>query len=380
MNSVQILDQLIGFPTVSRDSNLALIEFVRHFLATRGVESKLYMDRDGRKANLYASIGPADRGGVLLSGHTDVVPTDGQQWASSPFRLQERGGRLFARGAADMKGFIACALRAADRATARPLWLPLQLAFSYDEEVGCLGVRSLIDDMAEWAHRPRFCIVGEPTLLRPAIGHKGNVRLKVICHGRAAHSSQPDRGVNAIYMASELIQRVRARQAVIELGGLRDAAYGVPYTTLHVGVIHGGNALNIVPARCEIELEIRNLPADDPAALVMALRGDAAAVADSMRGDADIRIDLDLMHEYPGLETPAHSEVVELAAALTGNRECIKVAFGSEGGLFSDRLGIPTVVCGPGSIEQAHKADEFVAIDQLQRCDAMLDALLDRLA
>ena len=161
---------------------------------------------------------------------------------------------------------------------------------------------------------------------------------------------------------------------------MRDPDYDVPYTTLHVGVIHGGNALNIVPARCEIELEIRNLPADDPAALVMALRGDAAAVADSMRGDADIRIDLDLMHEYPGLETPAHSEVVELAATLTGNRECIKVAFGSEGGLFSDRLGIPTVVCGPGSIDQAHKADEFIALDQLQRCDAMLDALLDRLA
>jgi acetylornithine deacetylase len=380
MNSVQILDQLIGFPTVSRDSNLALIEFVRQFLATRGVESKLYMDRDGRKANLYASIGPADRGGVLLSGHTDVVPTDGQQWTSSPFRLQERGGRLFARGAADMKGFIACALRAADRATARPLWLPLQLAFSYDEEVGCLGVRSLIDDMAEWAHRPRFCIVGEPTLLRTAVGHKGKTALKATCHGRAAHSASPGHGINAIHMASDLIERIRRRQSSIELSGPCDPGYDVPNTTLHVGVIHGGNALNIVPARCELEFEIRNLPQDDPAALLAAIRDDAAAVADSMHGDADTRIDLDLMYEYPGLETPADAEVVELAAALTGNRERIKVAFGSEGGLFSARLGIPTVVCGPGSIDQAHKPDEYVAIDQLQRCDAMMDALLDRLA
>jgi acetylornithine deacetylase len=380
MNSVQILDRLIGFPTVSRDSNLALIEYAREFLAALGVETRLYMDSSGRKANLYASIGPSDRGGVLLSGHSDVVPVDGQQWASNPFRLQERGARLFARGAADMKGFLACALRAAERATARPLWLPLQLAFSYDEEVGCLGVRSLIDDMADWTHRPRFCIVGEPTQLRIAIGHKGKTALKATCHGRAAHSAAPAHGVNAIHMASELIDRIRRRQQAIETSGMRDPDYDVPYTTLHVGVIHGGNALNIVPARCEIELEIRNLPADDPAALVMALRGDADAVADSMRGDADTRIDLELIHDYPGLETPAHSEVVELAAALTGNRECIKVAFGSEGGLFSDRLGIPTVVCGPGSIDQAHKADEFVAIDQLQRCDAMLDALLDRLA
>jgi acetylornithine deacetylase len=380
MNTVQILDRLVGFPTVSRDSNLALIEYVREFLATRGVESKLYLDAGGRKANLYASIGPSDRGGVLLSGHTDVVPADGQQWASNPFRLQERGARLFARGAADMKGFLACALRAADRATARPLWLPLQLAFSYDEEVGCLGVGSLIDDMAGWNHRPRFCIVGEPTLLRTAVGHKGKIALRATCHGRAAHSANPDRGINAIHMASDLIGRIRQRQADIEQTGPRDPAYEVPYTTLHVGVIHGGTALNIVPARCEVELEIRHLPADDPAALVAAIRSDAGALAASMHGDADTRIDLDLIHEYPGLETKPDSEVVELAAALTGNRERIKVDFGSEGGLFSGRLGIPTVVCGPGSIDQAHKPDEFVAIDQLQRCDAMMDALLERLA
>ena len=371
MNSVQILDRLIGFPTVSRDSNLALIEYVRDFLATRGVESKLYLDAAGRKANLYASIGPSDRGGVLLSGHTDVVPVDGQQWASNPFRLQERGARLYARGAADMKGFLACALRAADRATSRPLWLPLQLAFSYDEEVGCLGVRSLIDDMADWSHRPRFCIVGEPTLLRTAVGHKGKTALKATCHGRAAHSAAPAQGVNAIHMASDLIGRIRRRQQSIEASGARDPDYDVPFTTLHVGVIHGGSALNIVPASCEVELEIRNLPADDPAALVSAIRDDAAAVAEAMHGDADTRIDLELMHEYPGLETPADAEVIQLAAALTGNRERIKVGFGSEGGLFSGRLRIPDAVFWARIVLfWPHKPNKFLALNNPQGCDA----------
>jgi acetylornithine deacetylase len=380
MNSVQILDRLVAFPTVSRDSNLALIEYVRDFLAARGVEARLYMDAEGRKANLYASIGPSERGGVLLSGHTDVVPVDGQPWSSDPFRLQERGARLYARGAADMKGFLACALRAADRASARPLCLPLQLAFSYDEEVGCLGVRSLLDDMAGWKQLPRFCIVGEPTLLRTAVGHKGKSGFKATCHGRAAHSANPSHGINAIHMASNLIERIRRRQADIESSGARDPTYEVPYTTLHVGTIHGGSALNIVPAHCELEFEIRNLPAEDPAVLVGALRADLDAIVDAMHGDGSALIDLEPIEDYPGLDTPTDAEVVELATALTGNRERIKVGFGSEAGLYSRRLGIPTVVCGPGSIDQAHKADEYVAVDQLQRCDAMMDALLERLA
>jgi acetylornithine deacetylase len=392
MNSVEILERLAGFATVSRDSNLDLIEFVREFLAARGVDCRLYVDASGRKANLYASIGPADRGGVLLSGHTDVVPVDGQSWSCDPFRLQQRGAQLFARGAADMKGFLACALRAADRASARPLSLPLQLAFSHDEEVGCLGVRSLLADMEHWTHRPRFCIVGEPTLLRTAVGHKGKTALRATCHGRAAHSACPDQGVNAIHMASELIARIRRLQAGIEASGARDPAYQVPYTTLHVGTIRGGSALNIVPACCEMELEIRHLPTDDPAALVAAIRADADAIAEfvaqssadsraeSLRGQTAIRIELDQIQEYPGLDTPADSDVVQLVAALTGHRDPIKVGFGSEAGLFSGRVGIPTVLCGPGSIDQAHKADEFVAIDQLQRCDAMMDALLERLS
>jgi acetylornithine deacetylase len=379
MNSAQILERLVGFATVSRDSNLSLIEYVREFLAGCGATSKIYLDTQARKANLFASIGPVGQPGILLSGHTDVVPVDGQSWSSDPFRLQQRGERLYARGAADMKGFLACALRAARLAAEKPLRMPLQLAFSYDEEIGCVGVRSLIDDMANWSLQPRFCIVGEPTLLRPAIGHKGKSALKAVCHGRAAHSAYPHLGVNAIHMAADLIERIRQRQARIAHSGAHDAHYETPYTTLHVGVIAGGTVLNIVPERCELEVEIRNLPGDDPAALIGAMREDAELVAKATSDDGDIRIELELSNEYPALDTPPDADVVELAAVLTGNQERIKVGFGSEGGLFSGRLGIPSVVCGPGSIDQAHKPDEFVATDQLLRCDAMMDALLERL-
>jgi acetylornithine deacetylase len=380
MNSAQILDRLISFPTVSRDSNLALIEYVRGFLASCGVRAKLYGDETGRKANLYAVVGPRDRGGVLLSGHTDVVPVDGQRWTSDPFRLAERGGRLYARGAADMKGFIACALRAAQLATERELRIPLQLALSYDEEIGCVGVHSLIDDMATWDHRPQFCIVGEPTLLRPAVGHKGKTALAATCRGHAAHSASPGRGVNAIYMATELINKIRARQSGIAAGAARDDAYEVPYTTLHVGVVRGGTVLNIVPSQCDLEFEIRNLPQDDASQIVAGMRADAAAIASSVeRDDGGVGIELEVTNGYPPLDTPANSEVVALVAALTGQHERIKVGFGSEGGLFSERLGVPTVVCGPGSIDQAHKPDEYIDRDQLSRCDAMMDALLERL-
>ncbi len=374
MESADILERLVAFPTVSRDSNLGLIGFARDMLADLGVASRLYVDAEGRKANLYASIGPEDRGGVLLSGHTDVVPVDGQNWSRDPFRLAEHEGRLFARGSADMKGFIACALRAAALASRRRLTVPLQLAFSYDEEVGCLGVHSLLADMAGWPHRPQFCIVGEPTLLRLATGHKGKTALKATCHGRAAHSAYPSQGINAIHLACDLVARVRERQAAIAAHGPFDAGYSMPYTTLHVGVIHGGTVLNIVPSRCELELEIRNLPADDPDAIVAAMRADAAAIA------GDGRIEIEIGNAYPALDTPPDAEVVRLVAALTGIEERIKVGFGTEGGLFSGVLGIPTVVCGPGSIDQAHKPDEFIACDELRRCDAMLDALLERLA
>jgi acetylornithine deacetylase len=379
MNSVEILERLVAFRTVSRNPNLDLIHWVRDFLLTRGIESRLYPDDTGGKANLYATIGPTDRGGILLSGHTDVVPVDGQRWSTDPFSLFERDGQLFGRGTADMKGFLACALRAADLARTRDLATPLHLAFSYDEETGCIGVRSLIEDMARWTHRPRLCIVGEPTMLRTAVGHKGKSALTATCKGRAAHSANPAHGINAIHLACDLVGTLRHQQELQVAATLRDPAYEVPYSTVHVGTIQGGTVLNIVPPRCELEFEIRNLPGENAAHIAEHIRGQAEQLC-ARYDDKDARIDLAVTNQYPGLETPADSPVVALLGTLTGNRSTFKVGFGSEAGLFSGELGIPTAICGPGSIDQAHKPDEFVSRDQLLRCDAMMDALLQHLA
>jgi acetylornithine deacetylase len=378
MNSVEILERLVAFRTVSRDPNLELINWVQEFLSSRGIESRLYPDDTGGKANLYATIGPTDRGGILLSGHTDVVPVDGQRWSTDPFSLFERDGRLLGRGTADMKGFLACALRAADLARARNLTTPLHLAFSYDEETGCIGVRSLIEDMTRWAHKPQFCIVGEPTMLRTALGHKGKSAITATCKGRAAHSANPARGINAIHLACDLVGTLRQQQELLVAAQLRDPAYEVPYSTVHVGTIQGGTVLNIVPSHCELQFEIRNLPIENAASIAGNIRDQAEQLC-AHYGDQDARIDLAVTNQYPGLETPEDSPVVALLGTLTGNHSTFKVGFGSEAGLFSGELGIPTAICGPGSIDQAHKPDEFISRDQLQRCDAMMDALLQHL-
>ncbi|MBP7243048.1 acetylornithine deacetylase [Amaricoccus sp.] len=381
MDSITILDRLIAFPTVSRDSNLQLVGWARERLAERGVDCSLVHDATGTKANLYASIGPADRPGVMLSGHTDVVPVEGQDWTVPPFALTRRDGRLYGRGAADMKGFVACALAAALRATERRLAAPLRLALSYDEEVGCIGVRRLIEALADAPVRPAFCIVGEPTSMTVATGHKGKTALEATCVGREGHSAMAPMALNALHLGCDLVAAIRSRQAEIAASGPRDGDYDVPYTTLHVGRMAGGTALNIVPNHCQLDFEIRNLAADDPEALIATLRSDAARIAEAARArapEADIRIEV--RNTYPGLGTAPDAAVVTFVKSLTGANGTTKVAFGTEGGLFSERLGIPTVVCGPGSMAQGHRPDEYIAIDQISRCDAMLDALLDRLA
>jgi acetylornithine deacetylase len=380
-SSIDILRDLIAFPTVSRDSNLALIGYCATRLEDIGADVEIIEDAGGTKANLYATIGPRDSGGVMLSGHTDVVPVDGQNWTKAPFTATEVDGLIYGRGTADMKGFVACALAAALATRGRDLATPLHLAFSHDEEIGCVGVRSMIDMLVAAPVRPAMCVVGEPTGMKIATGHKGKTALLGNCVGRAAHSSQAPQGVNAIHLACDLVAAIRALQQEIIDSGQRDDAFDIPFTTLHAGKIEGGVLLNIVPEHASVTFEIRNLPAEQPDGLVNRLRDAIRPVIAAAQAIApEAGITLEVTNSYPGLSTSPDAEVVALFTELAGDDERIKVAFGTEGGLFNSDLGVPTIVCGPGSMQQGHKPDEFIAIAQLTACDSMLARLTDRLA
>jgi len=376
-NSIEILDKLIAFDTVSRTPNLGLIDYVRELLDGAGIESTLVRDDHGHCANLFATIGPTDKGGVMLSGHTDVVPVTGQAWTVDPFRMTERGGRLYGRGTTDMKGFVACALRAAMAAAERPLVTPLHLALSYDEEIGCVGVRRLLDILEAAPVKPAMCIVGEPTELVVANGHKGKTAARAVCTGLSVHSALAPTGVNAIQVAAAFVGMLQEMQAEIAASASRDDAYDIPYTTIHPGIIAGGTALNIVPNECTVDFEIRNIQTDDPGAILGRIEDASADIARRFGNGGGIGIKI--VNSYPGLDTPLDAEIVKFVQALTGANSTTKLAFGTEGGLFSTQVGIPTVVCGPGSMAQGHKPDEFIAIDQMAKCDRMLDALIERL-
>jgi acetylornithine deacetylase len=380
-SSIDYLEDLIAFPTISRDSNLDLIAYVREILAGLGIASTLVHSEDGRKANLWVVIGPEDRAGVVLSGHTDVVPVEGQAWTTDPFKLARRGGNLYGRGSADMKGFIACCLVMAETAAAAPLKTPICLAFSYDEEIGCVGVRRLLDMLKGLPVRPRLCIVGEPTLMQAVTAHKGKVGFRVTAHGLEAHSSLAPSGVNAIYMAADLIGEIRAIQSKIAEHGPRDGDYEVAFTTLHVGKIAGGEVMNIVPNRCTFDFEIRYLPEDDAGGIEVKIRGAAERIAASFRDVfAAARFEFAELQRYPALNTPVDSEAVKFVQSLTGGNSTGKITFGTEGGLFEKELGVPAVVCGPGNIAVAHKPDEHVSEAQLAACDRMLERLVEKLS
>lgn len=381
MNTLELLDRLIAFPTVSRDPNRELIAFVQDFLAARGIEAQIVATPDGRKANLFATIGPADKPGIMLSGHTDVVPVEGQAWSSDPFRLRVEDGRAYGRGTADMKGFVAAALALAERAAGRDLSTPLHLALSHDEEIGCVGVRSLIERMEQAPVRPLMCIVGEPTSLRIATGHKGKLAARATCCGVEGHSALAPRALNAIHLACDFVGVLREQQDRLATEGARDPDYDIPYTTVHAGVIGGGTALNIVPNRCTVDFEIRNIAQDDASRILNRLMDGAAKLVEQRKAafpQADITVDV--VNTYPGLATPPDAPIVDFVRLLVEDPATFKVAFGTEGGLFDSRLAVPTVICGPGSMDQGHKPDEFISLDQLALCDRMMDRLLDRLA
>jgi len=373
-----LLQTLVGFDTTSRESNLQLIAFVRDYLASHCVASELIYNEARTKANLFASIGPVEVPGIVLSGHTDVVPVDGQPWSVPPFELTERDGRLFGRGTADMKGYIACVLALVPALVAATLRRPVHIALSYDEEVGCLGVRSLLSVLAQRPVKPMLCIIGEPTELKPVLGHKGKLAMRCDVHGAACHSAYAPHGVNAIEHAAELIgelgrigQRLRNKQ---------DARFDPPFSTVQTGVIGGGKALNIVPADCRFDFEVRALPGQAPQAVADELRAySEQQVLPRMQAvSAQSAIRFTQLSAYPGLMTDQRSEAAELIAAFCGSRAFGTVAFGTEGGLF-DAVGIPTVVCGPGSMDQGHKPDEFVSVAQLAQCDQMLHSMLNAL-
>ena len=387
--SLDWVRDLVAMDTTSRVPNLGLIETVRDALAERGIASTLTHDKREGWANLFATIPAHDGttdGGVVLSGHTDVVPVDGQDWSQDPFALQERDGRLIGRGAADMKSFIGTALAYTDRFLEAGLDHPIHLALSYDEEVGCLGVRGLLRDLREQAIRPAGCIVGEPTGMHAVVGHKGLVGYRCRVRGREAHSALTPQGVNAVEYAARLIVYIRMIADRLRALEQRHFGYDVPHSTLNTGAIEGGIAINVVPRDCSFIFECRYLPSTDPQAVLDEIRDYAQReLLPQMREVApDAAIAFEHLADLPAFDADADSAMAQLARKLADSRADASasaepdrgryVAFGTEAGLFQ-RAGIPTVLCGPGHIAQAHKPDEWIALEQVARCEQFMERL-----
>ncbi len=379
-STIEILNRLIGFATISSESNLDIVDWIENYLSQHGVTSHRIPDRTGRKASILATIGPADRAGVVLSAHTDVVPVAGQDWNSPPFTATMRDDRIIGRGATDMKGFIASVLSHVAHFKAAAAATPIHIALSYDEEVGCLGAPDLVAEIASAPVRPALCIVGEPTGLGVGYAHKGKVARRVTVTGRGGHSALPHRAANAVFAAARIVAALEDLALDTANTGPRDAAFDPPYTTIHVGSLHGGTALNFVPDRATIEFEIRYIPGTDVSALLAATDAAIAAARESLKAQApEADITVDNMASYPALMTASASDVVATVQRLaerTGN--ATTVSFGTEAGLYA-QAGIPTLVCGPGDIGRAHKADEWIGLDELAGMDRMMQRLASQL-
>ena len=380
--TLEEITKLINFDTTSRDSNLPLIDYVVQRLTALGIESKLIHDATGLKANLLATIPAADgtrTGGIVLSGHTDVVPVDGQDWSSDPFTPQVRDGKLYARGTCDMKSLVGVVMSRLDAMVGAKLNEPIHLAFSYDEEVGCIGAVDLVAAITEDQLNPRGAIVGEPTSMRVVRGHKSVNVIKVDFHGIAAHSSLTTQGVNAIAAAADFAAVVDARAKEFASTGASDPAFIVPYTTTTVNQISGGIAVNTIPALCTLHFEFRSIGADDPVEIIEYFRNVALEIEAKMKAqNPEASVEFAVLAQTPGLDTPQEAGIVSLAAELGGTPSPDKATYGTEAGLFFN-AGIPTVVCGPGDIAQAHAPDEFITLEQIAACESFMDNLIKAL-
>jgi len=372
---LELAQAMVRMNTVSAHSNLPLVHLVRDELARLGVTSRLTFNPEKTKANLFATLGEGKPAGIILSGHTDTVPWDGQDWSADPLSAQVREGRLYGRGSADMKSFIAIALAHAEAFLQSNAPFAIHFAFSYDEEVGCFGVKELIADMRDAGVKPLACIVGEPTSMVPAIAHKGVYRYKCCVRGKEAHSSLTPQSVNAIEMAARLIGKLRDMAEGFERNEPRYEGFDVPFSTASVGQFHGGIADNVVPRDAEFRYEFRDLPTADARAMQAEVLAHARALEPAMKQVApDAGFRFETICEIPSFLGSAEGGVTRLAQRLSGEQRTTQVAFGTEAGIFKN-AGIPTVVCGPGSINQAHQPDEYVSLEQLARCEAFMRGL-----
>lgn len=378
-NSIEILKKLVSFDTTSFKSNLDLIKFIENYLNDLNIKSELIYDETKNKANLFTTIGPNLQGGIVLSGHTDVVPITKQNWTSDPFILTERDDKLFGRGSSDMKGFIAIVLSRVSAMVEKKLKKPIHLAFSYDEEIGCVGVHSLLDLIKKKSINPEFCIVGEPTSMEMVIGHKGKHAYDVKVDGLSCHSGQAPNGVNAINYASKLINYIEEINKEKSIKGPFDNDYEIPYSTLHTGLIKGGTILNIVPKLCQFEFEIRHLAEDDPLEIIQRIKQytEELLIKEMHNISSTTNIEINEKINYPGLNISELISPVKQVKELLGKSSHKKVVFGTEGGLFKRELNLPTIICGPGSIDQAHKPDEFISIQQIEKGGTFIDKLIN---
>ena len=374
---VELLARLVAFDTTSHKSNIGIVAFIEDYLFQHGVTSARVTTGDGLKASLYATIGPDDAGGIALSGHTDVVPVDGQTWSSDPFVLRSEGGRHYARGACDMKGYLACMLAAVPDFKTRNLKTPIHMAFSYDEEVGCLGVRPMIAEFGKTLQKPRLVIVGEPTNMQVVDAHKGPVRWQVEVTGRAAHSSMSHLGVNAITYAARLISELERMETELKVTSHNDK-FMPPYATLQVTKLEGGTANNIIPIFCRFGFEVRALPGVDVDGIERRIRtyAETRCLPEMGRVADEAAITITRANTVPPFAADENSEATSLALKLTGQNGTHTVSYATEAGLFQD-AGSASIVCGPGDIAQAHTPDEWIADSEINKCMAFMGRLAD---